>query len=329
MDINISIYSRRIRYEMVLNSSNKINIIRGNSGTGKTTLCGMLQRYNNGEPNVKLECSRECILANSDNFYNKIMENEEAIIIMDEDDIVKLCSKRDERNPLPNIIASANNYFVFITRRRYDWLPVDISAMYALNSVVTENNKNKNILTRLYEANGVDNVDSIKIDKIVTEDSKSGNIIMERHFDCKVETTMGKDNIVKNVLDDKSEDTILIVLDACKYGWHIDSLREVCKRSVRKYYIFRPDSIEGYILRSPLLKCNTDVDVPIYNIEKHLEQMLKDKLPLNYTKSNASKCILNECGCDKKCNSCEYRTAEKKRDAVIYGELEVIEPKKY
>lgn len=116
----------------------------------------------------------------------------------------------------------------------------------------------------------------------------------------------------------------MIVLDSSDFGWMMDALVDYIKENgLTHWYIFRPDSFEGYLLRTKFVNVSTECTEPVYNIEDMWTKKLNKVLPLLYTKGNLSKCIKLECG-DKtlyKCDGCKMRTKERKRDLVVCGVL--------
>lgn len=108
----VKVYSKKLIYDFYVNR--KITIIRGDSGTGKSTLVQYIQNANDKlKRGFTLECDLHC------EAYNKTFKNwdiafkemTDAIIVLDEGFVYSECNK------LLDVINNSDCYFILISRR--------------------------------------------------------------------------------------------------------------------------------------------------------------------------------------------------------------------
>lgn len=140
---NIVIYNNRLRYELEIERN--ITVIKGNSGTGKTTLYTMLRDLLSTSRYIGIECNcrdKIKILDNSSDWRNELSINTEKIFISDEG------TEYITTKEFVDSLHSSDNYFIFITRSgRMRWLTYSADCVYELG---TEKVGNISI-TRLYK----------------------------------------------------------------------------------------------------------------------------------------------------------------------------------
>lgn len=239
---NLIVYNAKIRYELELKRN--ITVIKGASGTGKTTLYNMLA--DSKKRNVGVHC----------NMADKI------VILYDdmtEDDVkrkVKECSNKifvaDEGvhyiyEPwFGDSLNNTDNYYIFISRStRFYRMTYSIESIYYLGS-----EKKGNItVTKSYQ--GYRDYDKkIKPDIILTEDSNSGMQMMKLLFpDRIVVSASGKDNVVKvlkQLIAENGEKVIYTIVDGAAFGSCIAGVSKLLKDGV---YLSAYESFEYLLLR--------------------------------------------------------------------------------
>lgn len=140
---NIVVYNNRLRYELEIERN--ITVIKGNSGTGKTTLYTMLRDLLSTSRYTGIECNcrdKIKILDNSSDWRNELSINIEKIFIADEG------TEYITTQEFADSLHSSDNYFIFITRSgRMSWLTEYVNCIYELG---TEKVGNISV-TRLYK----------------------------------------------------------------------------------------------------------------------------------------------------------------------------------
>lgn len=132
----VQIGDNTVRYDFVL--SRNITIIRGDSGTGKTTLYNLVQEVNQKQNSgIQLNCDCGCYALTDFDWEEVIKRHPKSIIFVDEN----FGWMRSEK--FASIVNSADNYFVLITRAYLSMLAYSIKEVYSMHvsgKYVTLNN---------------------------------------------------------------------------------------------------------------------------------------------------------------------------------------------
>lgn len=167
---HIKVSNNKLSYSIALDR--KITIIKGKSGTGKTTLVGMLDLWlrQKRASGVKCVCSADIVILNElSDWVNLLKDNSGKIFIADE--YVKYLSWQS----FGEAVNNSDNYFLFITRSG------SLGNMtYAVSSILELKTEKKGnyFFTSAYPKY-FDNRVYVKPDFVVTEDSNSGNDMMK------------------------------------------------------------------------------------------------------------------------------------------------------
>lgn len=240
----LEVYNKKLKYVLELNRN--ITIIKGNSGTGKTTLCNMLRSSQNRRGggvhcNIK---DKIFILENSwkkEDVMHFINDNKGKIVVADEG------TDYIYDKWFTDFIRYTDNYYVFISRSaRFNDLTYAVNSIYYLGSE-KEGNVTVNRLYKCYE----NEEKSITPDIIVVEDSKAGKTMVELCFpDIKVISSKGKDNVLNTIkfLQEKHPNKIIYtIVDGAAFGSCIGS---VCNYLSEKVFLFAPESFEYLLLNA-------------------------------------------------------------------------------
>lgn len=145
--VHVVVENVRIKFEFDLTS--KITILRGNSGTGKTTLMHLIEIYERfgEESGISISCTRKCKTLNGSNWEYVIRETHNTILFIDSD--TKAITKKEFAAAL---IASDNDY-VIITREHLPYLPYSREEIYSIHNACTysDTQQTYNTLYRLYK----------------------------------------------------------------------------------------------------------------------------------------------------------------------------------
>lgn len=150
---------------------NRINVILGNSGTGKTYLAnGIDLAIQNRDP-WSLECNKEVYVVNRitdlDNLFNK----NECLVVIDED----VTEDLRHTNKLKQI-AESKNYYLILDRQSILKFDINVNALYQLTEKkdIKEPIKIYKLETYFDMRMDFDNNSYSKIKNFVTEDTESG-----------------------------------------------------------------------------------------------------------------------------------------------------------
>ena len=248
----VQIGDNTVRYDFVV--SRNITIIRGDSGTGKTTLYNLIQEMNQKK-------------------NSGITWNCESIIFVDEN----FSSMRSEK--FASIVNSADNYFVLITRAYLPMLAYSIKEVYSMHvsgKYATLNNEYEitvNELQNVYSSTLSYPPRLITPDYVLCEDSNSGlemfHALAEK-VSAECHSAHGKSNIPEKVLDFEENKTYLIIVDGAAYGPEMGATVRYIEDHFN-CYLYAPESFEWLLLKVVFSK-----DPMIYRILKN---------PSDYTES--------------------------------------------
>ena len=221
----VQIGDNTIRYDLVL--SRNITIIRGDSGTGKTTLYNLIQEMNQKKNSgIAWNCDCGCYALTDFDWEDVIERHPKSIIFVDEN----FSSMRSEK--FASIVNSADNYFVLITRAYLPMLAYSIKEVYSMHvsgKYATLNNEYEitvNELQNVYSSTLSYPPRLITPDYVLCEDSNSGlemfHALAER-VSAECHSAHGKSNIPEKVLDFEENKTYLIIVDGAAYGPEIDT----------------------------------------------------------------------------------------------------------
>lgn len=123
--VSIKISNQRNSYKFTLNRN--ITILRGDSGTGKTTLYDMIRDYNNlgRESGVKIS-GGNIVTLEGKNWEDELDKFNNAVIVIDEG------SKFVFSKEFASKVKCCNNYFLIITRSYLSQLPYSVDEIYRI-----------------------------------------------------------------------------------------------------------------------------------------------------------------------------------------------------
>lgn len=241
-----------MEYNIVLYRN--ITIIRGDSGTGKTTFYNLLRRYRQegAKTRVKLKSTAPVIPVTDDieQAVTVIKANTNSILIFDED--TALFNKRE----FVDAVTNSSNYFVFITRKTLFSIPYSINEIYEMTTC-SVGNVSVHTLNRIYR-----DLYNRGCDSVITEDSSSGRELLSRLFN--IEDTMGGNGSIRaEALRVAKYSKPLAIVDGAAFGPFIDDLyRDFI--SAGKGSLWAPESFEYLLLLSKIV-WRQDVGVILEN----------------------------------------------------------------
>ena len=151
-EFRVQIRSKRLNYDFTLRRN--ITLVRGDSGTGKSTMIQLL-RLAEKESRVQYHCKAPFYLPEGRYWKDGILRTENSIIFIDEDSRFLLTEE------FASAIKGTSNYYVLITRANLEMLPYSMDEVYEVfnsnkfNYLIPAFKKNKKTNdTRLYYNGG-------------------------------------------------------------------------------------------------------------------------------------------------------------------------------
>lgn len=173
---SLEIEARKVLYQ--LNMERKVTVIKGNSGTGKSSLIRLLLDYAElgKDSGVRIRKSSEYeiqILENRTNWM-QVLENAFNCIIFADEDVRYLYEKNFQR-----VFQRADCYIVIISRSGlFQQLPYAVNSIYELR---TQKN-GKTFITRMYQTYH-QKLEESRTKYLITEDSNADFFLNQAHVE--------------------------------------------------------------------------------------------------------------------------------------------------
>ncbi|MDD6545761.1 MAG: translation initiation factor 2 [Pseudomonadota bacterium] len=262
---HIVIENKRLRYEFDIRRN--LTVIRGNSGTGKTTMISMLRSYElDGEGSgITVICDSPCAVLNYTHWKASLSEIHDSIVFIDED--ARFITSID----FARAIEHTSNYYVLITRDRLENLPYSTDEIYEIrrSQKYAGLKKTYNELHRIYYTSSLRELK--QADKVITEDSNSGYQLFSAVFSKPCISGDGKAGIYAKVKSYYGQ-TCLIIADGAAFGPEMDRMQQLAE-SGYNIILYLPESFEWLILSSGILK-DADVKLILSSPENFIDSKL-------------------------------------------------------
>lgn len=227
-----------------------ITVIRGDSGTGKTTLYNMVVDHMRmgDRSGVSIQCDRPCVALTDTDWKHQIEALIDSIIFVDEgfEDILSHDFSKE--------VKQSSNYFVIFCRAELSSLPYSVNEVYRIKT----SGKKYHSLAPIYKELDRFRFSPVlhrNFDVLLTEDSKSGLQFYTSRFkgsSVRCETSGGNASIVQWLLD-HADDHVFVVADGAAFGPYIDRLFKLRASSPGKFVICLPESFEWLLLKSGIV----------------------------------------------------------------------------
>ena len=238
----ISITSRKATYHLEL--ERKISVLKGNSGTGKSSLIRLISEYleYGKQSGVKLLTDPVVslsVLTNTSDWLEILASVHETVLFIDED-VRYLYSESFQRE-----LWAADCYAVIVSRSgRFSALPYSIFGIYEL---VTEK-KGINTATtmyRLYE----EERDRGYFDLVLTEDSNSGFEMASFAFENAEVVSAGGNSLVIAKFQglNQMHDHVCVIVDGAAFGAFIEPMLKYAETRGNTW-VLAPESFEYVLL---------------------------------------------------------------------------------
>lgn len=244
-----------------------ITIVRGNSGTGKTTLFDMIADYTRLKEasGVNISCDKACVALIDIDWKNQLKNIEDSIVFIDEG------SAYLKTKEFARVIKETDNYYVIFNRESLHELPYSVNEIYEIKpskkyhrfeKIFKSNDKHIYYKDR---ENGV-----LNFDTLLTEDSKSGYQFYQNYFQDSDVTCVPSfsNSTIFQWLKNNKEKKVFVVADGAAFGSEIDRIMKLC--SVSDIQLCLPESFEWLILKSGLIK-SKDIKKILENPSEYID----------------------------------------------------------
>lgn len=242
---------RGTTYQFVIRRN--ITVVRGDSGTGKTTLFEMIADHARlgDQSGVSVQCDRPCVALTDSDWRNQLAGFSNSIVFIDEglrglltDDFARA-------------VRGSSNYFVIITRADLPALPYSVNEVYRIKA----SGKYHSFIPIYSEREGHRYAFSkaspkVDFDALLTEDSKSGLQFFERRLaGAGIPCSSAKTNAsILNWLDAHLDSHVFVVADGAAFGAFSDRVLKLQDSRRDNITVCLPESFEWLLLASGLVK---------------------------------------------------------------------------
>ena len=287
-----------------------ITFVRGDSGTGKTTLFDMVSDYTRlkAASGINVSCDKECAALTDYDWKHQLEGISDSIVFVDEgSDYLKT-------KDFAEAIKNSDNYYVIFCRESLYELPYSPEEIYEIKASGKYHSFKKMYKSdsrHIYYKDAAPG--KLKYDVLVTEDSKSGFQFYQGYFlnddiEC---YSSGSNSAIFQWLKEHGDKNVLVVADGAAFGSEIDRVLKL--PSASNFRLCLPESFEWLILKSGLIRTDNieavlnDPSVYIessefFSWENFFEAYLVDNTvntPFQYSKSKINDIYLNDKNAEK------------------------------
>jgi hypothetical protein len=252
----IRISNRVARYDFELRRN--ITVVRGDSGTGKTTLFNMVADYtrNKEQSGVNISAPCPCVALTDTNWEAQLRDIHESVVFIDEESDHNYLSSKD----FARAVQNSDNYYVLITRVNLHDLPYSVEEIYEIKAS-GKFHKFRNIYSSKFAGGYLhDEQPTQPFNVIVTEDAKSGFQFFQAVFEDNETVCIpaGANSNIHSVIRKDPEGKTVVIADGAAFGSEIDRVLKLEKSGFR-ICLYLPESFEWIILRSGLIDGVEDI----------------------------------------------------------------------
>ncbi len=230
-----------------------ITVIRGDSGTGKTTLFDMIadhMRYGE-QSGVSLQCERPCVALTDTDWRAQLGGFQNSIVFIDEG-LKDLLS-----HDFAQAVRGSSNYFVIITRADLPSLPYSVDEVYKIKT----SGKFHSLVPMYAEREGHRYSLSAAKPKtdfsvLVAEDSRAGlQFYQARLAGSEVACeTAGSNAGILSWLDEHRDERVFVVADGAAFGAFADRVLKLQNERRDTMAVCLPESFEWLLLASGVVR---------------------------------------------------------------------------
>lgn len=236
---SIEIASRKVLYKLEM--ERKVTVIKGDSGTGKTSMIRLVSDYLDlgKDSGIIIKKSAEFgmkVFRNTTDWGTELTELHNAVVFIDED--VRFLYDRN----FQIMFQTADCYAVIVSRSgMFQQLPYAINSVYEFRTHLDH----KLHITQMYQIYH-DAFHQTKAGCVITEDSNSGHEMMQYLYQCPVYSAGGNSNVIKSLISILPQYTLLyFVVDGAAFGGYIEPVLSLgmLKGNILWYMHLNPLSI--------------------------------------------------------------------------------------
>ncbi len=264
---NIKVSNRDASFTFNLNRN--ITVVRGNSGTGKTTLYDMIADYTRlkDKSGVNISCKKDCVALVDIDWKNQLNGISDSIVFIDEG------AAYIKTPEFAKTVKDSDNYYIIFSRESLHDLPYSVDEIYEIKPSGKYHKFVKMFKSDKYHIySSKKERKNFQFDILLTEDSKSGYQFYKNYFDGTAvvcESSCSNSGIFQWLRNHKDK-KVFVVADGAAFGSEIDRVLKLQLSNEKNVKICLPESFEWLILKSGLIKASDILSV-LENPSEHIE----------------------------------------------------------
>ena len=258
--IDIRVFNNRARFRFTLERN--ITVVRGDSGTGKTTLYDMIAEYTRlGEDSgVQVSAPCPCVALTDMDWQNQLGHTKGSVVFIDEG-AVYLASQ-----DFAEAIQQTDNYYVIFNRENLHELPYSVEEIYEIKT-----SNRYHTFEKLYRrhdgyvySNGK-NRQKAPANVLLTEDSRAGLQLYQQLYEGTAVRcdSAGSNSGIFSWLQENHQEGVFVIADGAAFGAEMDRVIKLAKQYPEQITVCLPESFEWLILQSGI--------VPIDGVKEMLQ----------------------------------------------------------
>lgn len=263
--VDIELRTPLIEYSISLRRN--ITFIKGDSGTGKSYLCNLLEQALEGVEDVTMTVSQsvDCLVLPRVTSNPRISKSWDEIIKSCEDTVIFIDESCDcwKSGIFSRVIQGTSNYYVLISRSMHSDIPYSVDSLLYFDRTITE--VSPHIFSRQIISDSLVET-QFAPELLITEDEKTGYHLYQYMYDIPVLSAKSKTKINKRLksLAAQGIDNILVIADGAAFGAEVEQVTQILQAVFQNSYIYLPESFEWVILHSPVFSCIPEIDDVLY-----------------------------------------------------------------
>ena len=251
---------RKVAFRFVLHRN--ITVVRGSSGTGKSTLYDMIAAHMRGNVGnaINLSCDKQCVALTDFDWQHQLSGFPDSIVFVDEG------AQYIASEEFARAVRNSNNYYVLFTRIPLYQLPYSINEIYRIktsgryHTFVPEYQQKKGL------AFGSASKSRATYTLLLVEDSKSGLEFFEARFansEVRCATSNGRSGIYQWLREHQGQ-KVFVIADGAAFGPEASRVLALQAQHPQDIRICLPESFEWLLMKSGILH------------DAHMEDVLSD-----------------------------------------------------
>ncbi|MBR3318809.1 MAG: hypothetical protein IKG21_13420 [Atopobiaceae bacterium] len=245
----VSIGNRRVRYRF--NVRRNITIVRGDSGTGKTTLYDLVVAHmREGENSrVQLSCDKQCVALTDFDWKHQLAGIADSIVFVDEG------SRFVSSEEFAAAVLGTDNYYVVFSREPLHQLPYSVDEIYYIKTSGKYHSLEPMYKKRVRHVYGVTGTVRAAYQTLLTEDSKSGYEFYKARFIGSDLTCVSAytNSGIYPWLRQHANERVFVIADGAAFGSEAERVLALQERHANTITICLPESFEWLLLSSGLV----------------------------------------------------------------------------